>query len=124
MKRFLIFFFTTLFALHGMAKIVAEGVIVYAEGNDVVYALQDIPTLKYDKGEVVLLVENVEMARFKVADKKDVMVVYAAYEATGVDTPDAKPSKVTRVGKVITGGRLIIIGKDGRKYDASGKEVK
>ena len=124
MKRLLFLIFTTMLALPIMADNAYKGVIVYSEGGDVAYALQDIPTLKYDKGEVVLLVENVEVARMKVTDKKDVMVVYAAYETTGVDTPDAKPSKVTRVGKVITGGRLIIIGKDGRKYDASGKEVK
>lgn len=103
-----------------------KGIIATYDGADTSYKLEDMPTIKYENVEgvqhaVLYLKDMAEpVLSVALAEGKQLVVVYGEYEPTGVD----KVTITERNGKkVINGGKLIIISKDGKMFDAAGKLI-
>lgn len=110
-----------------------KGIIATYDGAETSYKLEDVPTVQYEEVEgvknAVLYLKDVEKPVLKVAlaEGKELVVTYGEYQIpTGINGVSAdKASIVSRNGKkYIMGGKLIVIGKDGKQYDAAGVEIK
>lgn len=109
-----------------------KGILVTFSGSEVCYKLEDMPTVKYADVEgtkhAMLYVSNAKepVATFALAKDKQLVITYGEYAASGIG--DVKADKVViteRNGhKLIQGGQLIIVSKDGKKYNAVGTEIK
>lgn len=109
-----------------------NGIIATYEGAETSYLLSTFPTVKYTVVEEVqhaqLFIEGEEepVADFVLAEGKSLVVAFGEYVApTGINAASDKATITTRAGKtLVKGGRLIIIDKNGMKYDATGVQVK
>ena len=125
MKKTLLLLVLSLFTgLSAMAEEELGGIIAYADGGETCYLLSETPTVTYSECNAILTVGDKQVATVELKGEQTLVVTYGKYEPTAIKDVDAEPGKVTRHGKYITGGRLIIIGKDGKQYDASGKAIK
>lgn len=123
-KVLFLFAFTIMGHVLSSAK-TFNGIIVYAEGEETAYLLSDMPSVSYGEGKAVLSINQREVATINLKDNKKLTIVYGEYDSTPtkVDGP-SDVSEVRRAGKYYVGGRLIIIDKEGRTYDTSGKIIK
>ena len=110
--------------LTAIADTVYDGIIVYVEGTENAYLLSEMPTVTYSANNAILTVDGKQVASFALNDGKEVTITYGKYSSSGISTIEAQSDKVRRVGKYITGGKLIVIGKDGKQYDAAGTLIK
>lgn len=109
-----------------------NGIIATYEGAETSYLLSTFPIVKYTVVEEVqhaqLFIEGEEepVADFVLAEGKSLVVAFGEYVApTGINAASDKATITTRAGKtLVKGGRLIIIDKNGMKYDATGAQVK
>lgn len=109
-----------------------NGIIATYEGAETSYLLSTFPIVKYTVVEEVqhaqLFIEGEEeaVADFVLAEGKSLVVAFGEYEEpTGINAASDKATITTRAGKtLVKGGRLIIIDKNGMKYDATGVQVK
>lgn len=110
-----------------------NGVIATYEGAETSYLLSTFPTVKYTVVEEVqhaqLFIEGEEepVADFVLAEGKSLVVAFGEYENTvGIGGVANDKATITRQGSktLVKGGRLIIIDKNGMKYDATGVQVK
>lgn len=133
MKKYLISFILMVASISlASAEDPMTGIIVTYEGAETSYLIEEVPTVKYETTGIVryaaLYLKHQEESILRVALAKDkkLIVTYGEYTPTGID--DIATDKVTiteRDGmKIIQGGKLIIIGKDGRKYNVAGVEIK
>lgn len=127
MKRTIILF---LFAMLGIIGIQADGrkmnvddaIYMWVNGSSVCYRLSQMPQIKFVDETFVLLIDGVEQLRVKTSSLEDITLTYGEYQTStptdehSVNTTD---TPVRKVGKYITGGRLIIV-KDGKQYNAKG----
>ena len=111
-------------SLSAIADPTYNGIIAYVDGGETAYLLSDQPTVTYRDGSAILTVAGVEVAQVKLEDGQTLTITYGEYEPSAINAVGEEPGKVTRAGKFIKGGRLVIIGKDGKQYDASGVEMK
>lgn len=123
-KTLLLLAIALITSLSAMAEEAFDGIIAYADGGETCYLLSEMPTVTYSEGNAILTVDGKQVATVELKDEQTLVITYGKYDPTGINTVDAEPSKVTRIDKIITGGRLIIIGKDGKQYDAAGKVIK
>lgn len=108
-----------------------SGIIATYEGSEVCYMLADIPIVKYEtiKGVqyATLYLQNMADPVLCVAlvNDKKLIIAYCEYTATTIGEATNGNAVITeRNGKkVIQGGKLIIIDKDGKKYNATGREI-
>lgn len=133
MRRFLL---SVIMMIAGLSMASAEepvqGIIVTYEGSETSYKLEDMPTVKYETAEgvrhAVLYLKNVAepVLNVALADGKALVVAYGVYTPSVVEGIESDKVTITeRNGrKFIQGGKLIIIGKDGKKYNANGIEIK
>lgn len=105
-----------------------------AEGNDAIYAwvngtstcyqLDAMPNVSYltENGTkyAVLKVNSQEALRLALIDDAKLTITYGVYDQTAID--EVKDSKVSKNGKFIKGGRLVIV-KNGRMYETNGIEI-
>jgi hypothetical protein len=91
-----------------------------------------MPQVTYDNGAAVLTLQGKSTPELTLPLEggAQLEITYGVYKETTaiekieVATPqDAKSDKVRRVGKYISGGKLIIV-RDGHQYDVSGKLIK
>lgn len=111
-----------------------KGIIATYEGSDTSYKLEDMPTIKYETIEgtklaVLFLKDQVApVLSVVLAEGKQLVVVYGEYvppTPTAIEGVADKVVITERNGKkVVNGGKLIIIGKDGKMYDATGLQIK
>ena len=94
----------------------ANAILVWVDGSSTCYQLESMPQVTYSEGAAVLTLQ--------------LEITYGVYKETTaieeieVETPqDTTPDNVRRVGKYISGGKLIIV-RDGHQYDVSGKLIK
>ena len=109
------------------AQETVNGIIVTYDGAETSYMLEQVPSIKCETVEgvqyAVLSLKDVAepVLRVAVADGKSLEVVFGEYVPTGIETVTI----TERNGKkFINGGKLIIIAKDGKKYDTTGVEIK
>ncbi len=108
-----------------------NGIIATYDGSDTSYKLEDVPTIKYETVEgvqhaVLYLKDQADpVLSVALADGKKLTIAYGEYVPTGIEGVTSDKVIITeRNGKkFIKGGKLIIIGKDGKKYNATGVEI-
>lgn len=132
MKKYLLTFILTVAGLGiASAEESVQGIIATYEGSKTSYKLEDMPTVKYETVEgvqhaVLYLKDQTEpVLSVALAEGKTLVVAYGEY-ATAIEGIATDKATITeRNGKkFIQGGKLIIIGKDGKMYDAAGVEIK
>lgn len=111
-----------------------KGIIATYDGAETSYKLEDMPTVKYETVEgvqhAVLYLKDVAEPVLKVAlaEGKQLVVAYGEYDPTPTAIEGVAADKVTITEKggrkFIQGGKLIIIGKDGKQYNAAGAVIK
>lgn len=132
MKKYLLSFILSVAGL-GVASAAepVKGIIATYDGAMTSYKLSDMPIVKYETvggvQHAVLYLQGVTYPVLSVAlaKGKKLTVAYGEYQSTGIDNVAADKVTITeRNGKkVINGGKLIIISKDGKMYDAAGIEI-
>ncbi len=134
MKKIL---FSFILSVMGLCMAFADesvmGIFATFDGSEVSYKLADVPIVKYDSvGDVqnaVLYLKDVAEPVLRVAltDGVQLTIVYGEYHSS-TDIGNAKPDKahITEQNgkKIIQGGKLIIIDKDGKMYNAEGIIIK
>lgn len=134
MKKKILFFFAMMLMSIGMAHAdeAFTGVLVTTPDGATTYALSEVPRISYTKtgttvtAKLFISSSQTTVASVVLQDGKTLKAEWATYTPTAIDevTSD-KATTFTKEGrKYITGGRLIIIGKDGKQYDAAGMEIK
>jgi len=132
MKKLLLSFVLMVAALScakGQEKV--KGIMCTYEGSETTFAFTDVPTVKYATEEGVqkaqLYVTGAEdpAATFTLADSKQLVITYGEFTPTAIEGVSADKATITeRDGKkYIQGGRLIIVGKDGKKHDLTGNVI-
>ena len=101
-----------------------NGIIAYVDGGTEAYLLSEQPRVTYSDNSAILSVGGVEVATVDLSGDKALSIVYGEYQPTAINgiNADAVTATTQNGKKYIKGGRLIII-KDGKQYDAAGKEV-
>ncbi|MCQ2342208.1 MAG: hypothetical protein MJZ75_01755 [Paludibacteraceae bacterium] len=127
MKRTFILFLVALLGAIGIQAAgrkmnIDDAIYMWVNGSSVCYRLSQMPQIKFVDEAFVLLIDGVEQLRVKTSSLEDITMTYGVYQSStptddkSVSTTD---TPVQKVGKYITGGRLIIV-KDGKQYDAKG----
>ena len=108
-----------------------DGIIVTYEGSDTSYKLVDMPTIKYETVEgvqhaLLYMKDQTEpILNVVLAEGKKLILAYGKYVPTAIDGVATDKVTITeRNGKkYINGGKLIIIGMDGKMYNIDGVEI-
>ena len=102
-----------------------NGVVVYAEGSQTAYLLSTMPTVTYREGSAVLTVGGIEVTSVELLEGQQLVVTWGTYEESGIGeiADDRASVNVRREGKLLRGGRLIIVGRDGRLRNTSGRLI-
>lgn len=143
MKKFLLSFILSvaglgvanadaLLAPDAIAEEPVRGIIATYEGSETSYKFEDMPTVKYETIEGVqhalLYLKDMEEPVLSVAlaNGKKLTVTFSEYHSTGIENVASDKVTITELGgkKFINGGKLIIIKKDGKMYNAAGIEIK
>lgn len=117
------------------AQETVNGIIVTFDGAETSYKLEEVPTIKYETVEgvehAVFYLKDVEepVLTVPLAEGKKITVIYGEYvppTPTGIDNVAADKAHITVQNgkKLIKGGKIVIIAKDGKMYDAAGLEIK
>ena len=132
MKKILLSFILSVAGL-GLASATeaVKGIIATYNGAETSYKLSDVPTVKYLDVEgvqhaVLYLKDQAEpILNVALAEGKTLTIVYGEYVPTGIEGVATDKVTITEQGgkKFIQGGKLIIIGKDGKMYNAAGVEI-
>ena len=109
-----------------------KGIIATYDGSDTSYKLENVPTVKYETVEgvqhAVLYLKDQAgpVLSVALAEGKTLTIVYGEYTPTGIDGVVSDKAFISeRNGKkLIQGGKLIIIDKNGKMYNAAGVEIK
>lgn len=114
-------------AVFSTAMTRAEGkdaIYAWVNGSSTCYKLDAMPTVSYqndnDTKYALLIINSQVVLRLALTDGANLTITYGVYDETAID--DVKESKVTKNGKFIKGGRLVIV-KDGRMFDTNGIEI-
>lgn len=128
MSKRLLLIATLMFALglnlHADAANNHNGLFVWVNGTSTCYKLSDMPTVTYSNGSAILTLKGSAepVLTLELKNGAKLEMAYGEYNPTAIK--DVKnTSIVTKKGKFIQGGKLIII-KDGKKFDANGIELK
>ena len=85
-----------------------------------------MPKITYGNGTAILTLsgKTTPELTIPITDDNSLKVTFGVYVEPTTTKVDAvtTDSKVVKNGKYISGGRLIIV-KDGKKYDASGRQI-
>lgn len=130
MKRLFYLLFLLMVMGYAYAVEPMKGIIVTYQGAETSYKFEEMPTVRYidDGGEqcAALFIKGTTspIAVFPLHGK-ELIVSNSEYVPTSIDDVTADKAVITeRNGKkYVQGGRLIIISKDGRKYNINGTEI-
>lgn len=129
-KKFLLTFILSVAGLSvASADGATQGIFVTYDGAKTSYKLEEVPTIKYN------LVNGVQYAALYLEDSREpvlnveliegnvLTVVIGEFLTTGIDNIASEKAVITEKNgrKLIQGGKLIIVSKDGKLYDTAGK---
>lgn len=129
-KKFLLTFILSVAGLSvASADGSTKGIFVTYDGAKTSYKLEEVPTIKYN------LVNGVQYAALYLEDSREpvlnvelnegnvLTVVIGEFLTTGIDNIASERVVITEKNgrKLIQGGKLIIVSKDGKLYDTAGK---
>ena len=132
MKKYLLSFILSVAGLSiASADEPVQGIIATYDGSETSYKLEDMPTVKYETVEgvnhaVLYLKDQAEpVLSVALAEGKTLIITYGEYVPNGIVGVATDKVTITELGgkKFINGGKLLIIGKDGKMYDAAGVEI-
>ena len=132
MKKYLLTFIMSVAGLSiASAQEPVQGIIATYEGSETSYKLEDVPTVKYETVEdvqyaLLYLKDQAEpVLSVALAEGKTLTISYGEYVPTSIEGVVTDKVTITEQGgkKFIQGGKLIIIGKDGKMYNAAGVEI-
>ena len=131
MKKYLLSFILSVAGLSiASASEPVTGIIATYDGAETSYKLEDMPTVKYETVEsvqyAVLYLKGQEepVLNVALAEGKTLVIAYGEYSPSAIEGVADKATITERNGKkFINGGKLIIIGKDGKMYDAAGIKI-
>ena len=103
-----------------------DAIYVWVDGESTCYKLESMPKITYGNGTATLTLsgKTTPELTLPITDDNSLKVTFGVYkepettQINGVTTT----SKVVQNGKYISGGKLIIV-KDGKKYDANGRQL-
>ena len=134
MKKYLLTFILSVAGFSiASAEEPIQGIIATYDGSETSYKLEDMPTVKYEVVEgvnhaVLYLKDQAQpILSVALAEGKTLIVTYGEYNPTptAIDDVTDKVTITEQHGKkIIRGGKLIIIAKDGRMFNAAGIEIK
>ena len=118
--------FLTLFLCTYIHAEETDAIYVWVDGESTCYKLESMPKITYGNGTAILTLsgKTTPELTIPITDNNNLKVTFGVYQeptttsVNGITTT----SKVVQNGKYISGGKLIIV-KDGKKFDASGKEI-
>ena len=100
-----------------------DAVYAWVNGESTCYRLEAMPQVTYSDGAAVLTVDGEVALTLPLQEGAELIITYGQYEdhqdPTAIDAAQAE-TLVKREGKMISGGRLIIV-RDGKQYDISGR---
>lgn len=116
----------TLFLCTSIHAEETDAIYVWVDGESTCYKLESIPKITYGNGTATLTLsgKTTPELTLPITDDSSLKVTFGVYkepettQINGVTTT----SKVVQNGKYISGGKLIIV-KDGKKYDANGRQL-
>ena len=118
--------FLTLFLCTYIHAEETDAIFVWVDGESTCYKLESMPKITYSNGTAILTLsgKTTPELTIPITDNNNLKITYGVYQKTTTTSVNGitATSKVVQNGKYISGGRLIIV-KDGKKYDASGKEI-
>ena len=104
-------------------EILYDGIYVWTDGSPNCYRLDKKPTITYADNFVILSVEEKQVLKLSLDKGNRLNVSFGIYDVTydpsSIKMLDATPTPITKFGKYIRGGKLIIV-KDKYKYDING----
>ena len=102
-----------------------NGVMVYAEGSETAYLLSEMPQVTYREGCALLTVGGAEVTRVALSKGQQLVVTWCNTEEAALTqvTNDSVSDAVRGEAKQLRGRRLIIVGRDGRLRDVSGRLI-
>lgn len=123
MKRIVLFFACALlgWSMAYAEEVENDAIYAWVEGSSTCYQLSAMPKVTYDEGAAVLSLNGAEELRLALTDGAQLKITFGVYQKT--DFNEIPMSTVQQVGKYIIGGRLIIV-RDGKQFDAQGKQIK
>lgn len=135
MKKYLLSFILSVAGLAvASAQEPVQGIIATYDGSETSYMLEDMPTVMYETEDgvqhaVLYLQGQAEpVLNVALADGVELVITYGEYvptTPTAIEDAELDKAIITeRHGrKIIKGGKLIIISKDGKMYDLSGVQI-
>ena len=103
-----------------------DAIYVWVDGESTCYKLESMPKITYGNGTAILTLsgKTTPELTIPITDDNSLKVTFGVYVEPTTTKVDAVTtnSKVVKNGKYISGGRLIIV-KDGKKYDANGRQI-
>ena len=103
-----------------------DAIYVWVDGESTSYKLESMPKITFGNGTAILTLsgKTTPELTIPITDNNSLKVTFGVYkDPTTTQIEGIKiNSKVVKNGKYISGGRLIIV-KNRKKYDASGKEI-
>lgn len=108
-----------------------DAIYVWVDGSEVCYKLETRPEVKFVDGRAVLYVDGREALRLDLKERGALKIVFGQYEEskdpTGImdigNEDGSMPSKVRLSGKIIRGGRVVVV-KGGKMYGLDGVAIK
>lgn len=118
-KQLLIAVFSLLACISSRAA--NDAVFVWVDGTTTCYQLTSYPKVTFEGTKAILTLqgESTPVLQLDLVGNAELKVTFGEYDPSGINTPE---TPVTKNGKFIRGGRLIIV-KDGRLYTIDGKLV-
>lgn len=104
-----------------------DGIFVTVSGSQTCYKLDEIPTVTYTESggakvaQIKLKSSEEPVVSVTLSGDATLEIIYGTYTPSGFDSVTTDVSITENNGKrIIKGGRLIIIGKDGKQYNING----
>ena len=118
--------FLTLFLCTYIHAEETDAIYVWVDGESTCYKLESMPKITYGNGTAILTLsgKTTPELTIPITNNNNLKITYGVYQEPTTTSIDGitSTSKVVQNGKYISGGKLIIV-KDGKMYDTSGKEI-
>ena len=113
----------------GSAYGYTDAIYAWVEGGETCYKLSSYPRVVYSsdgKSAQLFVGDNTAPSvSVNLSEGKKLKITFGEYDETKSSVKDAEAGngKVSMSGKYIYGGHLIIVGRDGRLYNAKGQII-
>lgn len=130
MKKILFLFFLLIVGLNfAVAATPIKGIFATYDGAETSYKLSDFPKVVYEQvggvkhAVLYLKGQSTSVLSVPLVEGKQLVIVYGEYTTNSIDGIVSNEATIVEKDgkKYIQGGKIVIIGNDGKMYDATGK---